>query len=165
MSLATTLGPSMLSSLQRESDKGLSTQDRAAWSRLSAPEKQTWLLPNAGHPTHRFGRQTDAQRQRHRQGWRSLLPEPGALAGAMMGSAAGACLLQHQHPNPAARAACVPGRARSQPGTQRRPRPGASPSLPFPSLPGWQAVKAPSPRLGCQGERASGRKRGAGPAP
>lgn len=42
---------------------------------------------------------------------------------------------------------------------------GASPSLSFPSLPGWQAVKGSSPRLGCQGDRASGRKGGAGPSP
>lgn len=151
--------------------EGVVTEDQAPRTELHGPSRV--LLPSK--PGHfpalgtRYmglgGRWTHRQRQRCRQRWRPLLPEPAALTGAMTDSTAGACLLQLQHPNPAAQGACVPGRACSHTDTQRGPRLGASPLLSFPSVPGWQAVKAPSPRLGCQGDRASGRKGGAGPTP
>lgn len=150
---ATTSSPPALSSLRRGGDRGPSTRTELHGpSRVLLPSKPGHFPALGTRHTGLGGRWTHRQRQRHRQRWRPLLPEPAALTGAMTDIAAGACLLQLQHPNTAAQGACVPGRACSHTDSQRGPRLGASPLLSFPSMPGWQAVKARSPRLGCQGD-------------
>lgn len=98
------------------------------------------------------------QRQRRRQGWRSLLPKPAALAGVMTGSATGARLLQHQHPNLAAQVACVPGRACSQVGTEKGPRLGAL--LPFPA--GLAGCESPVSTAGLPGQASIWEEAGSG---
>lgn len=89
------------------------------------------------------------QRQRRRQGWRS---------GVMTGSATGARLLQHQHPNLAARVACVPGRACSQVGTEKGPRLGAL--LPFPA--GLAGCESPVSTAGLPGQASIWEEAGSG---
>lgn len=90
-------------------------------------------------------------------GVQDIPPQPAAPAGRHSRS-----LIQHQHPQPAARAVpCVPGEPHRDTHTKGTSA-GASPLLPFPSLPGWQALKALSPWLSCQGDRASGKRAGSG---